>query len=132
MELSMKMKNTQLERPMVMTENDLNSFIQYEKFLNLLKDKTYNVDLAYMNEHKIKDVPKNIIDHFNDTLMVCKIEYNYSLLTILTKLSEEFMDTSKIKSYINTDVKWELINEVRERYPKIRNEYPEASTSFLF
>jgi hypothetical protein len=123
---------SELPRPVVMTEGDLNSQVQYEKFLNMLISKNYKVDLAYMNEHKIKEVPRAVIEHFNDTLMSCKYEYSYSILTILVKLSEEFLDASKIKSYINTEVKWEIINEVRDNYPKIRAEYPESSTSFLF
>jgi hypothetical protein len=116
----------------VINEKDISDFQQYETFLKLLNDRNHDFDLSYMNEHKIKDVPFAVIQTFNEELMVCKLEYNFSLLTILAKLSEEYMDTSKIKSYISTEVEWELINEVREKYPNIRKEYSDSDTDKLF
>jgi hypothetical protein len=125
-------KLSELEKDIVTTETDLNNEIQYETFLKLLRTKQFNVDLMFMNENKIKDVPDIMIEHFNDILLMCKYEYDYSLLTILAKISEEFLDTSKIKKYINNSVKWELIDEIRRMHPVIKKMFPESSTNILF
>jgi len=116
----------------VVTEKDIADLEQYETFLKLISSKGQSVDLNFMNESKIKDIPVSAINIFNEELMVCKLEYNYSLVSILTKLTEEYLEPSKIKSFISTEVEWELINEVRLKYPAIKKEYRDNNTRKLF
>ncbi len=122
---------TSLGGDVTVNEKTISDMIQYKKFLSLIKMKEYEVDLSYMNEHKIKVVSPELIHNFNSALLSCKREYNYSLLSILTKLSEEFMDTTKIKRYISTEVKWELIDEVRHNHPGIKEEFPDNDSNDL-
>jgi hypothetical protein len=122
---------TSLGGDVTVNEKTISDIIQYKKFLSLIKMQEYLVDLSYMNEHKIKVVSPELIHNFNSALLSCKREYNYSLLSILTKLSEEFMDTTKIKRYISTEVKWELIDEVRHNHPGIKEEFPDNDNNDL-
>jgi len=122
---------TSLGDDVTVNERTISDIIQYKKFLSLIRMQEYLVDLSYMNEHKIKVVSPELIYNFNSALLACKREYNYSLLSILTKLSEEYMDTTKIKRYISTEVKWELIDEVRRKHPSIKEEFPDNDTNDL-
>jgi len=124
---------TLLGGDVLVNEKTISDLIQYKTFLKLIKMNEYSVDLSFMNEQKVKNISDSIINNFNSALLICKREYNYSLLSILTKLSEEFMDVSKIKRYISIDVKWELIEELRNRYPLLKDEYPDDNeTDLLF
>ena len=104
----------------VVNENDIGNLIQYKQFLNYVNTSELEVDLAYMNECKIKECPWEMIYNFNEALLRCKQFHGYSVLTILSMISQEFIDPSKIKKFINVDVQWELIDEVRKKYPKIK------------
>jgi len=108
----------------VINEKRIFDLGQYREFLKLIEDSELDVDLSFMNELNSKEIPTQMVDNFNFALLQCKRKYKYSLLGILTSLSEEFMDISKIKKYINVDVMWELIDELRPRYPGLKYEYP--------
>jgi hypothetical protein len=116
----------------VMNEKDISDNIEYNMFLNIIHSTEYFVDLPYLSEHKVRDINPNYIANFNAALLTCKRQYKYSLLSILSKISEEYIDSVKIKRYINTEVKWELIDEIRHRYPSIKDEYADTETDLLF
>ncbi len=117
--------NTETIDDKIYSDQELEIFLE---FLNL--QENFGIDLSYMGESKIPNIDKYAIEHFNDALMRCKIERNISLLSLLTKLSTVYMSPSKIKSYINDEVKLEIIQETRNRYKAIRDEYPDLSPFF--
>lgn len=113
----------------VVNEKRILELGQYKEFLRLLDESNLDVDLSFMNELNKKDIPQQMIENFNFALLECKRNYNFSLVAILAALSEEFMDVSKIKKFIMVDVMWELIHELRHKYPNLQMEFPSESTN---
>jgi|WetSurSiteA1Bulk_404760.scaffolds.fasta_scaffold172250_2 hypothetical protein len=109
---------------LVMTEDDAFNVSEYELFLNKFREKGFDFDLTFMNENKICDVPHNMIQAFNECLIELKFETDSNIFSILTQLSIHIVDPSKIKSYINSEVKMILIDELKESYPSIKKMYP--------
>jgi hypothetical protein len=116
---------TELDQDVVMNEKDISDIIQYKDFVTLAQSKYYRLDLSFMN-NSTEALPRWMVDNFNACLLELKMIKGYSIVTILSKLSEEYMDITKIKRYIDIDVLWEIIDEVRDRYPSIKAEYPES------
>jgi hypothetical protein len=116
---------TSLDQDVVMNERDISDLIQYKDFVSLSQSKFYGLDLSFMN-NSTDTLPRWMIDNFNACLLELKSVKGYSIVTILSKLSEEYMDLTKIKRFIDIDVLWEIIDEVRDRYPGIKQEYPES------
>ena len=109
----------------IYNDNELEIFVE---MLNL--EQLFGIDLAYMGEAKVPDVNKYAIEHFNNTLMRCKLEKNISLISLLSKIADVYMTPNKIKTYINSDVNWELVEECRHKYKTINEEYPDISLFF--
>lgn len=117
----------------MMKEIDKEIYDDYEleTFINMLNlEELFGIDLAYMGEAKIPNINKYAIEHFNNTLMRCKIEKHISLISLLSKISEIYMTPSKIKAYINSDIKWELIDEGKSKYKNIREDFPDSFDFF--
>ena len=117
--------NTETIDDKIYSDRELDIFFD---FLKLKED--FGIDLSFMGESKIPNINKYAIEHFNEALMRCKIERNISLVSLLTKISDTYMSPSKVKSYINDDVKWEVIEESRKLHKKIRDDYPDTSQFF--
>lgn len=109
---------------LVMTEDDTMSVSEYEMFLTKFSRYGFSIDFNFMNENKICNIPSNILQAFNECLIEMKIEDNVSLFSILTQLSIHLIEPSKIKSYINSEVKMLLVDELKHSYPKIKQMYP--------
>jgi len=106
-------------------DSELDIFFSYLKL-----EELFGIDLAYMGESKIPNIDKYAIEHFNDVLMICKIEKGISLVSLLSKISDIYMSPSKVKAYINDEIKWELIDESRNMYKSINRAYPDSVNIF--
>jgi hypothetical protein len=99
----------------IIEEMDFNVYLSL--FNSIMPD---NIDIYYMNNKNISDEVKRL---FNKTLIKCKDEFNTPIFLILKELSEHYIDSGKISNLINNRVKWELMEELKNKYSFINKHY---------
>ena len=98
--------------------------ITFKVFKDEFEKLKLDVDLHFMNEKKISEIPPFVIQSFNECLLDVKLKYSFLIFDILTQLSIYIIEPSKIKSLINDTIKYELIDELKMKHSTIKQMYP--------
>lgn len=107
---------------MIETNNEIIDNVDFVRFMEIKNsDENFKkIDFHYMANSNFS---KSIYTLFNDLLLVVKHKHNLNIFPILVELVKNYMDVSKIKNYINTDVKWLIAEEIKKEYNFIEKEF---------
>jgi hypothetical protein len=104
----------------MLTDKDITNNVDFNNFIGIKNsyDKFRYINFHYMSMNNCKSLSND----FNELLLTCKYEYQKKLFPILVYLVEHFMEASKLKLYINDDIKWILAEEIKKDYLFIEND----------
>lgn len=97
-------------------EDDISRNILYDKFISIKNDHPVykDIDFDYFRSAKIKNIGASNIQLLNELFIHCKRIEEIDIFPVLAVLSEKYIEASKLKVLISSELRWIIIEELRE------------------